>query len=539
MSDSAQRYRVIEKLESGGMAEVFRAESEGLQGFKKQVAIKRVLPHLSEKKKFISMFLDEARLSAHLSHSNCVQVFDIGVGDNAYFIVMEFVDGANLKTIAESLKKQGKQFPVPAAVLIAHEICKGLSYAHELSDPNGVPLNIVHRDMSPPNVLITKYGEVKIVDFGLAKANSQLEKSEPGIIKGKFSYLSPEAALGQDVDHRTDIFAVGIILWELLAGQRLFLGETDFQTVKKVQQAVIPPVSQYNRHVRPDLERIVNRILARDPSLRYQSARELGKDLASCMFRLAEPVSSFDVETLVHVAVRDKQRIRPQQPSIIDKLIEEALFEFTSLKDDDRSAPESVHGGPKAAPLNLGDFEDPSRWMNEIGTGEFPGSGEPLSGALPGDALSEGNLSALEDLDEPPRPPTPLPRQRYPLPPPRSSRGGSGSGGTGGAGGIGGGGGGGGFGTGGGRGGGPSGTMRMSALAPMDSPPSTASPTPPSVSDHYAAGSQFRPAVAGAGAPASMAMKKPYSTATVGIVVVLAALTATGVAWFAHLIPHL
>src|SRR5882757_8238429 len=154
MSESQQRYRVVEKLESGGMAEVFRAESEGLQGFKKQVAIKRVLPHLSEKKKFISMFLDEARLSAHLSHSNCVQVFDIGVGDNAYFIVMEFVDGANLKTIAESLKKQGKQFPVRAAVFIAHEICKGLSYAHELSDPNGTPLNIVHRDMSPPNVLI-------------------------------------------------------------------------------------------------------------------------------------------------------------------------------------------------------------------------------------------------------------------------------------------------------------------------------------------------------------------------------------------------
>src|SRR5438477_4231085 len=133
VADSAQRYRVIEKLESGGMAEVFRAESEGLQGFKKGVAIKRVLPHLSEKKKFISMFLDEARLSARLSHSNCVQVFDIGVGDNAYFIVMEFVDGANLKSIAEALKKQGRDFPVNCATFIAMEICKGLSYAHEMT----------------------------------------------------------------------------------------------------------------------------------------------------------------------------------------------------------------------------------------------------------------------------------------------------------------------------------------------------------------------------------------------------------------------
>jgi serine/threonine protein kinase len=287
MADSQQRYRVVEKLESGGMAEVFRAESEGLQGFRKQVAIKRVLPHLSEKKKFISMFLDEARLSAQLSHSNCVQVFDIGVGDNAYFIVMEFVDGANLKAIAESLRKGGKELPVQCAAFIAHEICKGLAYAHELQDPaTNSPLHIVHRDMSPPNVLVTKFGEIKIVDFGLAKANSQLEKSEPGIIKGKFSYLSPEAAMGGEVDLRTDIFAVGIILWELLSGQLLFLGETDFQTVKKVQQANVPLVSTFNKKVPPDLDKILAKTLARDPAARYQTARDLGQDLSKFMFRL-------------------------------------------------------------------------------------------------------------------------------------------------------------------------------------------------------------------------------------------------------------
>jgi len=277
MTDTGQqRYRVVERLESGGMAEVFRAESEGLQGFRKQVAIKRVLPHLTEKKKFIAMFLDEARLSARLSHSNCVQVFDIGVGDNAFFIVMEYVDGANLKGIADAVRRQGRDFPIPAAAWVAHEICKGLSYAHELNDHNGLPMNLVHRDMSPPNVLITKYGEVKIVDFGLAKASSQLEKSEPGIIKGKFAYLSPEAAMGQEVDKQTDIFAVGIMLWELLAGQRLFLGETDFQTVKRVQTAYVPPLSQINRRVPPELERIVNRVLVKDKLLRYPSAHELG-----------------------------------------------------------------------------------------------------------------------------------------------------------------------------------------------------------------------------------------------------------------------
>jgi serine/threonine-protein kinase len=406
MADPQQRYRVIEKLESGGMAEVFRAESEGIQGFRKQVAIKRVLPHLSEKKRFISMFLDEARLSAHLNHSNCVQVFDIGVGDNAYFIVMEFVDGANLKTVIEWVKRQSKQFPVAAASFICHEICKGLSYAHELSDPNGAALNIVHRDMSPPNVLITKYGEVKIVDFGLAKATSQLEKSEPGIIKGKFSYLSPEAAMGQEVDLRTDVFAVGIILWELLSGQRLFLGETDFQTVKKVQQAVIPSISQINREVPPELERIVNRALARDPNSRYQTAREIGIDLSKFMFAFGVPCSTFDIAQLVRGAMREQKKARPQQVSIIDKLIEEALLEFTSLTEDGKSQNTGLNritsagrsGASGAEPL-LPDFVDPTNWAKEISITESPSARrhDPLRASLPPEVFDVGNLAALED----------------------------------------------------------------------------------------------------------------------------------------------
>lgn len=396
MSDSAQRYRVVEKLESGGMAEVFRAESEGLQGFRKQVAIKRVLPHLSSKKKFISMFLDEARLSAQLSHSNCVQVFDIGVGDNAFFIVMEFVDGANLKSIVEHIKKTGRDFPVEAAVYISLELCKGLSYAHELTDPNGVPLHIVHRDMSPPNVLITKNGEVKIVDFGLAKANSQLEKSEPGIIKGKFSYLSPEAAMGQEVDARTDVFAVGIILWELLAGQRLFLGDTDFQTVKRVQAANVPAISGINKKVPQDLEKIINRALARDPSQRYATARELGNELTKFLFRFGVPVSNFEISQLVAGTMKERQRHRPVQASIIDKLIEEALLEFTSLTDDKQAPSGKVDvirpTGSKPPPKGYGGA---GSWIDEIAVGARGGD-DALRASLPA-GLMEGNLAALED----------------------------------------------------------------------------------------------------------------------------------------------
>jgi len=446
MSDSQQRYRVVEKLESGGMAEVFRAESEGLQGFRKQVAIKRVLPHLSSKKKFISMFLDEARLSAQLSHSNCVQVFDIGVGDNAFFIVMEFVDGANLKAIIEHIKKHGRDFPVEAAVYIALELCKGLAYAHELTDQQGTPLHIVHRDMSPPNVLITKNGEVKIVDFGLAKANSQLEKSEPGIIKGKFSYLSPEAAMGQEVDARTDVFAVGIILWELLAGQRLFLGDTDFQTVKKVQAANVPPVAAINKKVPQDLEKIIAKSLARDPSQRYAGARPLGQDLSKFLFKYGVPVSTFDIATLVQGAMKERARKRPAEPSIIDKLIEEALLEFTSLTDDKAPAggakPVSVQDIRGAKSSSPAGYVDVGSWIDEIGAGgAAKARGPSLDESLPV-GIAVGNLSVLEDEDPsspaavpspgassstlssspPPMAQSPLPRAPLPRPaPPPSS----------------------------------------------------------------------------------------------------------------------
>ncbi len=486
MSDSQQRYRVVEKLESGGMAEVFRAESEGLQGFRKQVAIKRVLPHLSSKKKFISMFLDEARLSAQLSHSNCVQVFDIGVGDNAFFIVMEFVDGANLKSIADHIKKSGQDFPVEHAVYLCLELCKGLSYAHELTDPQGVPLHIVHRDMSPPNVLVTKHGEVKIVDFGLAKANSQLEKSEPGIIKGKFSYLSPEAAMGQEVDARTDVFAVGIILWELLAGQRLFLGDTDFQTVKRVQAAQVPSISSINKRVPQDLEKIMNRALARDPQVRYTTARQLGLDLSKFLFRFGVPVSTFDVAQLVQGAMKERQRHRPIQASIIDKLIEEALFEFTSLTDDkgDGEGGGAAAGKPVVlrskppAPAAAGSagFVDVGSWIDEIAKGGRTDD-DALRASLP-PGLSEGNLAALEE-DEPSAPSPPAMKAAMSRPP---------------------------------------------LAAPVPATPSSSGPRRP-----LAVPTPSEP----------MATEKAGSGAKIGVLVALVVVAAAGAAaWFTHLIPH-
>lgn len=402
-----QRYRVIDRLASGGMAEVFVAESAGLEGFKKRVAIKRVLPHLSQKKRFISMFLDEARLSASLSHSNCVQVFDIGIGDNAYFIVMEYVDGADLKGVVEFLKKDGKPFPLEPAVLICERICEGLSYAHEATGSDGKPLHIVHRDMSPPNVLITRHGEVKIVDFGLAKATSQLEKSEAGIIKGKFGYLSPEAAMGEEVDHRTDIFAVGIILWELLAGRRLFLGETDFQTVKQVQAAAIPPISSIRPDVPKALDAILAKALARDKSQRYASARALGKDLTEFLYRNGKAVSAFEVSDLVRGAMKLRLTQTPEKGSLIESLIAEALLEFRSLDENEDPAKAASRTSKPNEPIKVQGFSDIGKWADDIARTSSPSmtgktSDDVMRMTLPQVALGGlGNLAALEDDDGP------------------------------------------------------------------------------------------------------------------------------------------
>lgn len=401
MAQQQQRYRVIEKIAAGGMAEVFRAESAGLEGFKKTVAIKRVLPHLSQKKEFIGMFLDEARLSATLSHSNVVQVFDIGVGDDTYFIVMEYVDGANLKAIIDHRKTQGLPMPLETACLIGLKICEGLAYAHEARDGLGQPLGIVHRDVSPPNVLITAYGEVKVVDFGLAKANSQLESSEPGVIKGKFSYLSPESALGEAVDHRTDIFATGIIVWEMITGKRLFMGDTDLGTVRQVQAAKIPPLGQHVPNVPPELERIIALALAKDPESRYQTARQFGRDLNRILFGLQRPVSSFDLAGLVTDVRQEETRrkgARARQQTLIGSLIQDAMMSFTSLQNDANGEPSVVtnpeeESGVGAIPLNFGAFETRTR-------GSKPGSapGNSTSGSLtPGDHFEAGNLAALED----------------------------------------------------------------------------------------------------------------------------------------------
>jgi serine/threonine protein kinase len=365
------RYTITERLDHGGMAEVFRGVAESMEGFKKSVAIKRILPNLTKNQKFVSMFLDEARLSLFLQHANIVQVFDISkTPDNAYFLVMEYVDGCNLKALLERQKQKGKRIDIGHSVYLMAECCKALQYAHSLEHPEtNEPLGIVHRDISPPNILMSKNGEVKLVDFGLAKANSQIESTDPGVVKGKFSYLSPEAASGLEVDHRADVFAVGIILWELFTGRRLFYGDTDYQTVELVRQARVPSIAALNAEIDAELEQVVRKSLARDPNDRYQSAADLGDALAQFLFSRRMKVTARDIAALVRDTQVEMMRKRSAEPkdSLIDALILDEMQKMTSLVDND-GAPQT-HTNEGSMSLDPSAFVDTSNWAGEMGLG--------------------------------------------------------------------------------------------------------------------------------------------------------------------------
>jgi serine/threonine-protein kinase len=316
------------------------------------------------------MFLDEARLSLHLQHANIVHVFDIGIADTSYFIVMEYVDGVNLKALIEHAKRQGRRMKVAHVLWIISEICKGLAYAHDTTDPEtGRPLGIVHRDISPPNILISRQAEVKLVDFGLAKAASQIETTDPGVVKGKFSYLSPEAASGIEVDRRADIFAVGILLWEMLTGRRLFYGETDYQTVELVRQAKVPSISAVNPDVDQDLEEIVRKSLARDVRDRYQSANDLQEAVIQYLFSRGLKVTNQDVRALVLEVLAEKDRGKKKTTgsgkNLIDALIVDEMQKFTSLdhSEVEEAAPPPSRGQQA---LDPGSFIDTSNWASEI-----------------------------------------------------------------------------------------------------------------------------------------------------------------------------
>ncbi len=277
-------YLLLERVSVGGMAEVYKAKEYGVEGFERTVAVKRILPHVAEDDEFIAMFKDEAKIAVQLNHGNIAQIYNLGNDQDSFYIALEYVAGRDLRAIFQRCQQATRPMPVAQACYIIMKICEGLDYAHNKKDKYNRPLSIVHRDVSPPNILVSFEGEVKLIDFGVAKAAGRASRTQAGILKGKFGYMSPEQVRGMPLDRRSDVFSVGVVLFEILCGQRLFQAETDFATLEKVRAVDVPRPSTVNPLISKPLENIIFKALTREPEQRYQSSIELHDELQAFMF---------------------------------------------------------------------------------------------------------------------------------------------------------------------------------------------------------------------------------------------------------------
>ncbi len=272
-------YVLLERISTGGMAEIYRAKKKGVEGFEKIVALKKILPHLAQDEEFITMFIDEAKLASKLTHPNIVQIYELGKINDSYFIAMEYVHGKDLRTIMKKLKKEGKEFPIDLAAYIALKMCEALDYAHRKVGEDGRPLNIVHRDVSPQNILISYDGEIKLVDFGVAKASIRAHQTMAGSLKGKLLYMSPEQASGRRVDHRSDIFGLGTVLYEMVTGKKAFWAGSEAEVLEKVRKGRFDPPRKVNPAIPEELEKIILKAMEPDVNRRYSSAADMRDDL--------------------------------------------------------------------------------------------------------------------------------------------------------------------------------------------------------------------------------------------------------------------
>lgn len=281
-------YTLLERIGVGGMAEVFLARHSGVEGFEKDIVIKRIRPNLSDSASFVNMFFSEAKLASQLSHPNIVQIFDLGKIGESYFIAMEYIAGRDMSVMIPKAKSLGIPFPPEYALKIISNVCEGLYFAHTKTDDLGNPLRIVHRDISPENIRIAWTGTVKILDFGIAKAATQVHETKTGEIKGKLSYMSPEQVMGKEVDHRSDIFSLGAVLYECLTGLKVFSGDSDLAIMHNIIEGKIYPPTYFRDDIHADVEAIVMKTLDKDRKKRYQSVIDLQLDidkfLAGCEF---------------------------------------------------------------------------------------------------------------------------------------------------------------------------------------------------------------------------------------------------------------
>jgi TonB family protein len=285
-ADEISGYEILGQIGRGGMAEVFKAKKKGVKGFEKIIALKKILSGYGEDDKYLEMLVDEAKIAAQLSHTNIVQIYDLGKKDDYYFIAMEYVPGKDLRIVLNKMAQESVTMPEELAIYLIINVLAALNYAHSAKDSNGKRLDIVHRDISPPNILVSYNGNIKLTDFGVSKASIKMHQTLAGALKGKILYMSPEQSGGKnDIDYRSDLYSVGIILFELITGEKLFLGSSEMATLKKAQEGIITKPSQIKRGIEPELEAIILKALERNIKKRYQKASEMIKDLDAYMMK--------------------------------------------------------------------------------------------------------------------------------------------------------------------------------------------------------------------------------------------------------------
>jgi serine/threonine protein kinase len=398
------KYRLTDKIGSGGMAEVFLATGEGPEGYERSFVVKRILPRLSEAPEFVRMFVDEAKISARLVHPNIVQVFEFAYQDGSYYIVMEAVDGVDMGHLLRQLEREKKTAPAPFVTELGRQACRALEFAHGLTSAEGKAFGIVHRDVTPPNIMVAWNGTVKILDFGIARAVQELRTSltDAGMVKGKMSYVAPEQLLGQPADARSDVFSLGVVLHELLVGRRLFVGENDLETLKLVRDMPVPLPSEHNPEVKPALDQVIMRALARNPDERYQSASEMGDDLEALVLRKRYSTRAF--------AKKARELIPPADAVVPSKEEAPAALGGESIIVLDEVSPRAPVVPPPPPPAAVA---QPPRAKAPFGVRELW-----IAAAVPTLATLALMVAVVHDPAPPPPPPLPPPAVVAVAPPP-------------------------------------------------------------------------------------------------------------------------
>ncbi len=339
------KYALIDRIAVGGMAEIFLARQAGLEGFEKTIVIKRIRPHLSSLKSFVQMFLNEAKLAAQLNHPNIVQIYDLGKINDTYFIAMEYIFGRDMRRIIPKAESLGIPFPMVYALKIASSVCEGLYFAHQKTDIYGTPLNIVHRDVTPENIFVSFDGTVKVLDFGIAKAANQIEQTRAGEIKGKLSYMSPEQATGMPLDGRSDIFSLGVVLYEWITGFKLFTGESEIAILKSITDGKIYAPSYFKADIPEAVEQILMRALDKDREQRYQTAWDMQYDLDQFLSQYEFTPSNIHLSNFLKQLFSDEldeERKRLAQRGVVSLPGSSDVME---IGDDDLVEPIPLHPG--------------------------------------------------------------------------------------------------------------------------------------------------------------------------------------------------